>query len=381
MHRVLIVGGGKIGRTVTRLLLGTRDYYVRVLDVDARALQSIPDHPRLERVVGDATDPKALADAMRDRDTVVAASGNHLGLVVAEAALASELSYFDLGEDVHTARVLRALGSSVGRNRVMMPQCGLAPGFVSLLGHALARRLDTVESLSLRVGALPLYPNNALKFALTGSTEGLIHAYCNPCEVLSGGQLVEVPPLEGLEEITLEGVRYEAFHTSGGVGTLADSLVSRVRELDFKSLRYPGHRERMQFLLRDMRLASRRELLAELLSQAVPTTTQDVVLVLCEARGMRDGSYVQLSDSRRIHGRRIEGEDLSALQLTTSASLAAMLDLHVAGLLPRGRVVRQEEVDLEVFLGGRFGRYFEPVRPLPLPEAGTSSGLRRAARR
>lgn len=384
MHRVLLLGGGKIGRTIARFLAGTRDYHVRVVDADARALESVPIHPRIERVLADATDRRALLRLMRDRDAVVSSLGYRFNPLVAEAALEASISYFDLTEDVTTTALVRELGARAEPGRVFVPQCGLAPGFVSIAGSSLAKRLDSVDMLSLRVGALPLYPTNALKYALTWSTDGLINEYCNPCDVIADGRRRQVAALEGLEEITFDGTRYEAFHTSGGAGTLAETLEGRVREFDYKTLRYPGHRDRMQFLLHDMRLASRRELLKELLEQAVPMTTQDVVVVLCEARGMRNGDYVQLSDARKVYGRRIDGEEMSAIQITTAASLAVILDLHVAGLLPKSGVVKQEDVALEMFLGSRFGAYFDVVRPITLPDGASrpkSQAPRRAARR
>jgi len=384
MHRVLLLGGGKIGRTIARFLAGTRDYSVRVVDADARALDAIPDHPRIERVLADATDRRALLRLLRERDSVVSSLGFRFNPLVAETALEAGVSYFDLTEDVTTTKLVRELGARTKPGRVFVPQCGLAPGFVGIAGNSLAKRLDSVDVLALRVGALPLYPTNALKYALTWSTDGLINEYCNPCDVIADGRRREVTALEGLEEISIDGVRYEAFHTSGGVGTLAETLEGRVRELDYKTLRYPGHRDRMQFLLHDMRLASRRELLKELLEQAVPMTTQDVVVVLCEARGMRQGDYVQLSDARKVYGRRIDGEDMSAIQITAAASLSVMLDLHVAGLLPKRGVVKQEDVELDVFLGSRFGRYFDVVRPLALSDGAKSrkdAPSRRTARR
>ncbi len=375
MHRVLLVGGGKIGRTIARFLAGTRDYQIRVVDADARTLAALPSHPRIESVLADASDRKALLTLMRDRDTVVSALSCRHNPLVAEVAREAGLSYFDLSEDLEAARRIRKLAQGARSGQIFVPQCGLAPGFVAIAGSSLARRLDSVDTLSLRVGALPLYPTHALKFALNWSTDGLIDQYCNPCEVVADGRKHTVPALEGLEEITIDGVRYEAFHTSGGLGTLAESLDGRVRALDYKALRYPGHRDRMQFLLHEMRLSSRRELLKELLEQAVPTTTQDVVVVLCEARGMRGGSFVQLSDARRIVGRTIDGEETSAVQISAAASLCVMLDLHVARLLPRQGFVRQEEVDLDVFLGCRFGRYFDAPRPVALPEGARESGV------
>ena len=108
----------------------------------------------------------------------------------------------------------------------------------------------------MRVGALPQFPTNALRYNLTWSTDGLINEYCNFCEVIHDGRRLEVLPLEGLEHFSLDGVRYEAFNTSGGLGTLCETLAGRVRTLNYKTVRYNGHRELMQFL--DQRAAAGR---------------------------------------------------------------------------------------------------------------------------
>ena len=95
----------------------------------------------------------------------------------------------------------------------------------------------------MRVGALPQFPTNALTYNLTWSTDGLINEYCNPCEAIHDGERMHVLPLEGIEHFSLDGVRYEAFNTSGGLGTLCDTLDGRVRELNYKTIRYQGHRD------------------------------------------------------------------------------------------------------------------------------------------
>ena len=105
-----------------------------------------------------------------------------------------------------------------------MPQCGLAPGFISIAAYHLTRLFDKLDAVYMRVGALPQFPSNALKYNLTWSTDGLINEYCNPCEAIHDGRRIDVLPLEGLEHFSLDGVRYEAFNTSGGLGTLCETL-------------------------------------------------------------------------------------------------------------------------------------------------------------
>src|SRR4051794_25243302 len=175
---------------------------------------------------------------------------------------------------------------------VLMPQCGLAPGFVSVVAAALASSFDESHSVSMRVGALPQFPTNALGYNLTWSTDGLINEYCNPCEAIVDGELREVTPLDGLETFSLDGVAYEAFNTSGGLGTLCETLQGEVERLDYKTVRYPGHRDLMKMLVSDLRLGHHRELLKEVLEAAIPTTEQDVVLVFVTVSGRRSGRLV-----------------------------------------------------------------------------------------
>lgn len=137
----------------------------------------------------------------------------------------------------------------------LVPQCGLAPSFICVLGADMAARFDEVNTIKMRVGALPLYPTNALRYNVTWSVDGLINEYCNPCEIIFNGKSIQVPALEGLESVMIDGI---AFNTSGGLGTLADTLSGRVQDLSYKTLRYPGHAEIMKLLLQGLELAQDR---------------------------------------------------------------------------------------------------------------------------
>ena len=159
----------------------------------------------------------------------------------------------------------------------------------------------------MRVGALPQFPVDTLKYNLTWSTDGLINEYCNPCEAIREGRLAEVLPLEGLESFSLDGVDYEAFNTSGGLGTLCETLDGKVDRLDYKTVRYPGHRDVMKMLLEDLRLRDRRELLKDVLERSIPITHQDVVLIFVTVSGWRDARLTQETYAKqglRARGRR-----------------------------------------------------------------------------
>jgi saccharopine dehydrogenase-like NADP-dependent oxidoreductase len=352
---VAVLGGGKIGIAIAHLLGATGDYAVTVIDRDATRLAQATAAGFTTASV-DLADPIALMHGLRSVRTAISAAPYFLTESIARAARDAGVAYFDLTEDVASTRQVRAIATD--SPTTFMPQCGLAPGAISVIGADLARRFDPVHDVRMRVGALPIYPSNALKYNLTWSTDGLINEYCNPCEAVVEGVLREMPPLEEMEHFSLDGIDYEAFNTSGGLGTLAETLAGRVRTLNYKTVRYPGHRDIMKILIQDLGLGRRRELLKDVLETAVPITMQDVVLVFVTASGMREGLFVQETFARKIYSQHVAGRLLSAIQLTTAAAVCAMADLHREGVLPQSGFVRQEDVPLATFLGNRFGRYY-----------------------
>jgi saccharopine dehydrogenase-like NADP-dependent oxidoreductase len=216
-----------------------------------------------------------------------------------------------------------------------------------------------LDSVHMRVGALPQFPTNVLKYNLTWSTDGLINEYCNPCDAIVHGKRREVLPLEGLEHFSIDGVRYEAFNTSGGLGTLCETLDGRVAALDYKTVRYVGHRALAAFLVNELRLGEQRQLLKEMLERAIPVTFQDVVIVFASASGWQNGQLVQLVDARKVYNQSIDGENWSAIQITTAAGVSTMIDLFAAGRFGHHGFVRQEEIGLDEFLANRFGRFYD----------------------
>jgi saccharopine dehydrogenase-like NADP-dependent oxidoreductase len=356
---VLLLGAGKIGRTIAAFLSASGKYHLTLADSDPNALVRRADDPGTTNLTLDVSDANALSAAMADRDIVISALSFCHNPLIAEAALHQGCSYFDLTEDVATTATIKQLAERAGPAQIFMPQCGLAPGFIAILAYYLAEKLESADSVSMRVGALPQFPSNALKYNLTWSTDGLINEYCNPCEAIHEGRLVEVLPLEGLEHFSLDGMDYEAFNTSGGLGTLCDTLAGRVRELNYKTVRYRGHRDLMALLISDLQLGRRRQLLKEVLENAVPITFQDVVVIFCTVAGRRNGQFVQISDARKIYPAKVYGETWSAIQITTAAAVCAAVEMQRQGLLPKRGFVKQEQVKLELFLANEFGRHFD----------------------
>jgi saccharopine dehydrogenase-like NADP-dependent oxidoreductase len=358
MHQILLLGAGKIGQMIAHFLAEGGDYRLRVGDMDPVALSRLRQTADVETVSLDAAEPSQLASALRGCGSVISAMCFRRNRRVAEAALETGASYFDLTEDVETALQIRRLAATAGPGQIFMPQCGLAPGFISILAQHLAQSFDRLDAVHMRVGALPQFPSNALNYNLTWSTDGLINEYCNPCQAIHEGRAMELLPLEGLESFSLDGVRYEAFNTSGGLGTLCETLDGRVRELNYRTIRYVGHRDLMALLIDDLRLGRRRDLLKEILENAIPITFQDVVVVFCAVTGWRAGQLVQQSDARKIYSQTIDGHSWSAIQITTAAAVCAAVDLHVSGALPATGFVKQEQIDFDAFIGNRFGRYY-----------------------
>jgi saccharopine dehydrogenase-like NADP-dependent oxidoreductase len=355
MTRILLLGAGKIGETITHLLRSSGDYALTVADQDPARLAPMAalGATTIHREFGD---PGALPELIRGHEYVISACPYYLTPAIAEAAVTVGAHYFDLTEDVASTRRVKDLAQRSAT--ALMPQCGLAPGFISVLAYAMARKFDALRDVQMRVGALPVYPTNALKYNLTWSTDGLINEYCNPCEAISDGRLRETLALEEVEAFSLDGVTYEAFNTSGGLGTLCETLDGKVENLNYKTVRYPGHRDIVKMLIRDLRLGQRREILKDVLEESLPMTHQDVVLVFVTVSGMREGRLTQESYAKKIYSRMIDGRLYSAIQITTAAGICAMVDMMREGTLPRKGFVRQEEADLERFLANRFGQYY-----------------------
>ncbi|WP_194721034.1 saccharopine dehydrogenase family protein [Noviherbaspirillum malthae] len=358
--RVILLGAGKIGDAILNLLSHSGDYRLTVADRDPQRLAHVQamQFPGVTTVEADIADGGVVTNLIDGHEVALSACPYFLTPVIAGAAKKAGAHYFDLTEDVESTRIVKQLAEDAAT--AFVPQCGLAPGFISIVANDLAGRFDALRDVNMRVGALPTFPSNALKYNLTWSTDGLINEYCNPCEAIVDGHLREVSPLEEVEHFSLDGIDYEAFNTSGGLGTLCESLGGKVRNLNYKTVRYPGHRDIVKMLVRDLQLGQleRRPILKEVLEAAIPITRQDVVLVFASVCGMREGRLEQETYAKKIYSREVNGQLLSAIQITTAAGICAMLDLVMQGRLPRRGLVRQEQARLQDFLDNRFGRFY-----------------------
>ena len=356
MKSVLIIGAGKIGVTISNLLYQTGDYQITLADHSEQQLNQGQFPNDILTLQLDATEEAQLRSALFDKYAVVNAGPYHITHNIAKISSESGVHYLDLTEDIKMARHVETLARNT--QSALIPQCGLAPGFVSIVAYDIARKFDQLDVVHMRVGALPRYPSNALNYNLTWSTDGVINEYLQPCEAIVDGQLREVPALEEKEELSIDGEKYEAFNTSGGLGTLCISLQGRVRNLNYRSIRYPGHCNIMKALLNDLRLSEDRETLKNILENALPSTSQDVVIIFVTIRGHKNGRYVQETYANKIFGQSLDGIEYGAIQLTTAGSVCAVLDLLNSGVLSNSGFIRQEDIQLDQFLSNRFGRLY-----------------------
>jgi saccharopine dehydrogenase-like NADP-dependent oxidoreductase len=347
--KIAVLGLGKVGRLAAELLA---DAGFDVAGFDARP---IADAPFPVHVL-DLGDAQATGAALAGREAVLSCLPFALNKYVASAAHALGLHYFDLTEDVGATRHIRALaGSAQG---IMAPQCGLAPGFVGIAGAHLAERFDRVRSIRLRVGALPQHPSGLLGYAFNWSPEGVVNEYLNDCEVIEEGVLKSVSAMEWLETIYVGGVRLEAFTTSGGSGTMCQTFAGRVENLDYKSLRYPGHASLMNFFFHELLMREDRAAAGKILTHAKPPVDDDVVYVHVAAEGWKDGLLGRREFVRAYYPLEIKGRARTAIAWTTAASVCAVIEMARSGALPDRGFVKQETIPLERFLETGAGRLY-----------------------
>ncbi|WP_022941248.1 saccharopine dehydrogenase family protein [Psychromonas hadalis] len=350
IKRVLVLGLGRIGSQIACLLNTNKNYHVIGADIDEKSVQKYARFFSTMRLTNDD-----YSTLFSDIDVVFSALSFNENPKVALAALNAGASYFDLTEDVRCTEQIKQIAKRAKTGQFFMPQCGLAPGFIGILAYSFRHHFEKLDSLKLRVGALPQFPSNQMMYNLTWSTAGLVNEYANPCEAIKDYQRTFIEPLEGREVLTISGVKYEAFNTSGGVANLCISLQKQVRELTYKTIRYPGHCQLMRFLFRDLRLGeegTRRNMLMNILDSAVATTEQDIVLISVVATGYNADKLQQISRTFLIP----HSSQQSAIQIATANAAVTTLDCVLQDKMLHTGFVEQEILDIDTFLKNQFAK-------------------------
>lgn len=322
---------------------------------EVRVVDSAPAHlhdlrsrlrsPKIRASRFDVRDPARLRRLLKPCAAAISCVPYMYNLELTRAAIGSGVHFCDLGgnNDIVGSQLLLDRQAKAARVAVV-PDCGLAPGLVSILAADGYSRLDRTESIHIRVGGLPRKPRPPLDYAIVFSAHGLINEYSEPCVVLRNGRITEVPPMTGLERVRFATPfdRLEAFSTSGGSSTLPRTFRGKVRTLDYKTIRYPGHCGKMKLLL-DLGFGSNerrgagasatspRELLVGLLEDRLGFENDDVILMRVDVSGIRS------RQRRRVRYQCIDFADrrrgLTAMMRMTGFPAAV-----VALMLARGQV-------------------------------------------
>jgi len=246
--KFLVIGAGKQGTACAfDLLQRPATERVVLADRDLTHLPAFLDSWKggalaLERL--DLQDEKAVAVAVGGVDAVLSAAPYYFNFELARAAVKAGVHFAALGGNTEIVVRPRTLGAEAEKRGVsVIPDCGLAPGMVNILAAEGIRRLDETDSVKIFVGGLPQKPEPPLNYMVVYSLEGAFDYYTSPSWVLRDGKRTQVEPLSEIEHVVFPDPigKLEAFHTGGGISTLPFTWEGRIRTMEYKTLRYPGH--------------------------------------------------------------------------------------------------------------------------------------------
>lgn len=350
--KILVIGMGKVGSLVGVLL--SKRFEVTGLDKnEPHYTFELP----IPTIKGDVKDLAFLQEELPKYEAVVSCMPYNLNLPIADICHKEGIHYFDLTEDVPTTNAIRKMAET--STAVMAPQCGLAPGLIGIVGSDLTKRFDKIRDIELRVGALPQFPNGQLGYSFTWSPAGVINEYINDCEVIQNGERKMVSALDGIETIYIGGERFEAFSTSGGLGTMCETFEGKVDTLNYKTMRYPGHAQLMRFLIYELIMKNRREQLEEILTEAKPPVQEDVVYVYAVVEGWIKGRIKREEFYRAYTPIDLDGVHWRAISWTTAAAIAAVVEMVADGKLPNKGFIKQEDISFEELMNTTNGAYFK----------------------
>ena len=358
---IAVLGVGGVGSLVATLL---HQIGLEVTAYDhAQPRTRLPDNVVCKTL--NVQDQNALESALSKHHAVCCCLPFQLTQSVAKAAHKQGVHYFDLTEDVASTKMIRDLAET--SHAVMIPQNGLAPGFIGILGAYLAAQCDKatpIRHIKMRVGALPQHPIGQLGYSGNWSLDGLVHECIAPCEIIADGKAQMIGALKNPEILRIHGVEYEAFTTSGGLGTMTETYLGRVDTLNYKSIRYPGHLDGMKLLLEELRFREDPDALVERLGYALPPDDEDRVLIHASVQGEVDGRLQTKEVVADYLPREIDGIKRTAIAWTTASSLVAVVELVARKGLPHQGFVKQEAIPLTAFLQTQTGRFYAENHPV-----------------
>lgn len=296
----------------------------------------------------DATDANTLAKFLEDVDVLVSAVPYHMQPAIVPVAIATGTSMVDMGNDtVDTWAAIAQDPAAKDKGVTVVPDTGLAPGLVNSFGNYIMEDLDEVDSIKLYCGGLPQHPKPPFDYMLVFSIEGLVGEYTDETIVLRDGEVVVVDTLDELETLEIEGLgTMEAFTTSGGTSTSPYTLKGKLRDYEYKTVRYPGHCAKMRLFkdfgfwgLEPVKVGESdvvpRELFHTLVGPALADPTdRDLVVVRALGRGRKDGKPETIQmDILAYHD---EKTGFSAMERLTGFSTAIVAEEIARGGIPPG---------------------------------------------
>ncbi len=364
--KIVIVGAGRMGLSIARCLLLDCRFKVLLIDPVEIAIENAKREKFLITEM-DGRDSLSLAQELKGASVVVNTGPASLAAPVAEAAKVAECHYVDLCEDTAVLKELKSIAQ--GASSSFVPQCGLAPGYISSLVSELYRDIGEQAEITVYVGVLPAHKTNRLGYGNMWSIDGFITEYTKPCSAIQNAQKVNIKPLSQYERITIRGTEYEAFTTSGSLDSVVERLQGKVDSLVFKTLRFPGHLDYIQFLLRDLRLEKNINQFKSLLLNGLPIVQQDQIVVGINARYAKsDSNGNQLSCYSNFKVINCEaGKQLSsnsAIALASAAHACSVIDVLCSGNSPHNGLVCHTELEPSLLEESAFYGVLSRANPL-----------------
>ncbi|HVE56973.1 MAG TPA: saccharopine dehydrogenase C-terminal domain-containing protein [Pyrinomonadaceae bacterium] len=365
--KILVLGAGRMGLGAVFDLVHNSPGVeaVTVADSDLKKAQDVAEKVNSAKVTAHHIDVSNVSDVarlMESHDSAISCVNYWYNAELSRAAVATNTNFCDLGGNNYIVDEQLALDEEAKRAGIsIIPDCGLAPGMVSVLAMHGARAFDETQEIHIRVGGLPQKPKTLLEYQLVFSVEGLINEYIELARVIRNGEITEVESMTEIEALAFDDFPpLEAFQTSGGTSTLPDTFLGKIKELDYKTIRYAGHCEKFKTMI-DLGLCSSEEILVdyaritprkvfgELLTRHLPADEPDYVLVRLEFVGKRGGETKKLRYD--IVDRQDEQTGLSAMMRTTAFPASIIAQMMAKGeVLMRGATPQEKAIDSEKFV-------------------------------
>ncbi len=375
--KVLVLGAGRMGYGAAYDLIHNSPEVASVTIADAHRVKAddaaaLIGTSRISSALVDAENYSEIVNLMTGHDSAISCVNYWYNVELSKAAIESKTNFCDLGGNNYVVDEQLALDAEARSAGIsIIPDCGLAPGMVSVLAMHGAKRFDRLDEIHIRVGGLPQDPQPPLDYQLVFSVEGLINEYIEDARVIRGGEIKTIPSMTELESLSFDGFPpLEAFQTSGGTSTLPDTFLGKIKELDYKTIRYAGHCDKFKTMI-DLGLCSSDEIVAdfvkvkprkvfgELLTRHLPADGPDYVLVRLEfvGQGLRNGAETVSAenDIKRltydIVDKYDEATGLSAMMRTTAFPASIIAQMMAKGEVKmRGATPQESAIDPESFV-------------------------------